>query len=125
MENLESICIDCSKYEDCPKKSDNVQNCDDFEEARYILAPKGVFMSVVADMGWTELLSKDGEIAWELYENRTKNELVLDADVFKNVVSDMGWCDENTKQADIAFELFVGRMKNLGYLGENKEEKEC
>ena len=116
-----NICYDCNKQDDCLKRSETIETCEDFDEARYCLTPKGIFCLVIDDMGFADAMSKKCEIAWELYEHRTKGELVLDKNVFKKVLVDMEFVEENSKESDIAFEFIVSRMKDLGYLKEEEQ----
>ena len=118
-----SICYDCTKYDDCPNRRDDIgeDECSDYEEARWCLTPKGIFCTIIHDMGWDELCGKKSELAWEVYEHRAP-EHALDIKTFSSVITDFGWCDENDRLINVAFELFVSRMKELGYLKENKEE---
>lgn len=125
MDDLENICVDCFKCNECSQKFDDIQECDNFEEVTYRLTPKGIFFTILSDMGWTELLSRDSEIAWELYEKRTENKPVLSYDIFESIVYVMGWADKNSREIYVAFELLEERMRKNGYLKEEKEEKEC
>lgn len=112
-----SICYDCTKYDDCPNRRDDIDEgeCPDYEEARWCLTPKGIFCTVISDMEWDELGGKQSELAWEVYEHRAP-ECALDKKIFASVVSDFGWCSENSYLINVAFETFVSRMKKLGYL---------
>ena len=112
-----SICYDCTKYDDCPNRRDDIgeDECPDYEEAHWCLTPKGIFCTIISDMGWDELCGKQSELAWEVYEHRAP-EHALDKKTFGSVLIDFGWCNEHDTQIDVAFELFVSRMKNLGYL---------
>jgi hypothetical protein len=112
-----SICYDCTKYDDCPNRRDDIgeDECPDYEEARWCLTPKGIFCTIIHDMGWDELCGKQSELAWEVYEHRAP-ENALDKETFASVITDFGWCDENDRLINVAFELFVSRMRNLGYL---------
>ena len=116
------ICFDCTKQDNCPKRKlyEHDEECPDFEETQWGLTPKGVFETVVNDMGWCELLSKQSDLAWEIYEHRTP-ENTLDKKTFASVVTDFGWCNENDRMIEVAFELFVARMEKHGYLNKNEE----
>jgi hypothetical protein len=118
-----SICYDCTKYDDCPNRRDDIgeDECPDYEEARWCLTPKGIFCTIIHDMGWDELCGKQSELAWEVYEHRAP-ENALDKETFASVITDFGWCDENDRLINVAFELFVSRMRNLGYLGDGKDK---
>lgn len=112
-----SICYDCTKYDDCPNRRDDIgeDECPDYEEARWRLTPKGIFCTIINDMEWDELCGKQSELAWEIYEHRSP-EHALDKKTFGSVLIDFGWCNENDSLINVAFELFVSRMRNLGYL---------
>ena len=116
------ICFDCAKQDDCPNRPiyEHYEECPDFEEARWCLTPKGVFCTIIYDMGWDELCGKQSELAWEVYEHRAP-ENALDKKTFASVVTDFGWHNENDRLIDVAFELFVSRMKKHGYLKEKEE----
>lgn len=118
-----SICYDCSKYDDCPNRRDDIgeNECPDYEEARWCLTPKGIFCTVINDMGWDELCGKQSELAWEVYEHRAP-ENALGIKTFSSVITDFGWCDENDNCINVAFELFVSRMEKHGYLGDGKDK---
>lgn len=114
----EDTCYFCSKQDECEKQEacrENEGECSEFEEAVYRLTPTGIFLTVIADMGWDELLGRDSELAWKLYEAIAER-YTLDKRAFCEVLSDFGWCEENDKKADIAFKMFVGRMKKHGHL---------
>ena len=51
MDDLENICVDCFKCNECPHKFkfDGVQECDNFEEVTYSLTPKGIFFTILSD----------------------------------------------------------------------------
>ena len=118
------ICFDCSKYDDCTKRSDDMAECPDFEEARFCLTPKGVFNSVLNDLGWCKFLDKKADISWELYEHRAP-EHSLDKEAFTKVLVDIGFVGEGDNIIDVAFDAFVERMRRHGYLeNNNKDEKE-
>lgn len=112
-----SICYDCAKYDDCPNRRDDIgeDECPDYEEARWCLTPKGIFCTIINDLGCDELCGKQSELAWEVYEHRAP-EHALDKKTFSSVLIDFGWCNENDSLINVAFELFVSRMKAHGYL---------
>ena len=117
------ICIDCNKYDDCPKRSEKIEECEDYEETRLCLTPKGLFNTVLHDLGLCELLDKKADVAWELYEHRTP-ENALDKKTFAKVLVDMGFVNEENGLTDIAFDAFVERMRRSGYLSEENGETE-
>ena len=117
------ICFDCRKQDDCPRRSEKITECEDYEEARWCLTPKGVFNSILNDLGWCELLDKKADVAWELYEHRAQ-ECALEKETFAKVLVDMDFVEEGDNIVDVAFDAFVERMRRHGYLTD-KEAEEC
>lgn len=122
IENL-GICFDCNKYDVCPKRTENLDYCEEYEEARWCLTPKGIFNTILNDLGLCELLDKKVDVAWELYEHRAP-ENALHKETFAKVLVDMGFVDDGDNIVDVAFDAFVERMRRNGYLS-NKEETKC
>lgn len=117
-----SICEDCTKCCECPERTNNKIDCEDFNEIVYVLSELGIFSSVINDLGWDTVFGNKSKMAWEVYMGRTKGDCVLNKDVFEQVLEDFEFAKSGSTEANVAFELMESRMRKHGYISEDTKK---